>query len=496
MLKSLLFIIPFISSSIAFGQFTTPNTGINWSLFELFTESDGAVTLNESGAYVFNEDITVAANDTLSILEDATVFGAAGKLLIINGTFLVQPDNGVEFLSENNSSVWHGFRFNAGSTLNINNLEADNIGSSVMNSPNEAVFSFCSFSNIQNTNGSALTDAVFRLNGGAPEFHSCFFADSPVKAFHANANQSVALKAFNNSFLNMATSGPTIQLGATPVNDTIVFIGNTLSRPSAATAPGGVSIATTLQTNVVFKENLVENLAWGLLLGGFNPTALVYGLVEENEFLNNNKIANPLSGGSGVSVQGTGAFAELRKNYFEGNHWGVTIVNAQANLGTLEDFGENSFKNNGNGGQVIALANNSSGNTLSAIGNCWLADEEYTLEDAQIVIQDQSTNPNFGPVIFEPFIQCIDAVSVTEISHNNLFSIFPNPALNYLNLLSVEPIRNYTIYSGVGQQVARKEFGKAANTELKIDLSNLPSGIYFITINDQPLEKNSKFVKL
>ncbi len=69
---------------------------------------------------------------------------------------------------------------------------------------------------------------------------------------------------------------------------------------------------------------------------------------------------------------------------------------------------------------------------------------------------------------------------INNSSTNNAVSMYPNPADNLLNIRSAQSINNIKIVSVIGQEV--KSVNPAAN-QITLDISNLESGIYFVTIS-------------
>ena len=68
-------------------------------------------------------------------------------------------------------------------------------------------------------------------------------------------------------------------------------------------------------------------------------------------------------------------------------------------------------------------------------------------------------------------------VGVPEVEHNNQISLYPNPAVDQLNV-TLNKSAEMTIYNIMGQAVMTMEGRVGVNT---IDLSNFTSGIYFIS---------------
>ncbi len=72
-------------------------------------------------------------------------------------------------------------------------------------------------------------------------------------------------------------------------------------------------------------------------------------------------------------------------------------------------------------------------------------------------------------------IDCTDA-GVNEIEEAD-FKLFPNPAKNELNLSANYKVLSTKIYNVIGEVVYN-----TINTQTKIDISNLPRGLYFIEL--------------
>jgi hypothetical protein len=82
-------------------------------------------------------------------------------------------------------------------------------------------------------------------------------------------------------------------------------------------------------------------------------------------------------------------------------------------------------------------------------------------------------------------------LSSEEFSMEN-FRLSPNPFSHFLNIKSVETIQQLAIFNVVGQLVYSQ---KGAATEMKLDLSSLPSGNYFAKINSEQQQQTFKLLK-
>ncbi len=80
------------------------------------------------------------------------------------------------------------------------------------------------------------------------------------------------------------------------------------------------------------------------------------------------------------------------------------------------------------------------------------------------------------------------------------FTIYPNPVQNTLNIdLNVDDADNVTvaIMNSIGETIQMKQFGKTngRKNHLSIDVSTLPAGVYFISVNTGKAIAAGKFIK-
>ncbi len=87
-------------------------------------------------------------------------------------------------------------------------------------------------------------------------------------------------------------------------------------------------------------------------------------------------------------------------------------------------------------------------------------------------------------------------VDVDEINFENYVSVYPNPAINIFHL----SINNWQskkmqieIFDVLGESIYKSEIHKS---EEEINVSNLPSGVYYLKIYSEGKSAVKKFVKL
>lgn len=99
------------------------------------------------------------------------------------------------------------------------------------------------------------------------------------------------------------------------------------------------------------------------------------------------------------------------------------------------------------------------------------------------------------------FISAVTPQQTTGIAENSKASsavvAYPNPAVDFVNFKfdSSSEMVLVTLYSADGRKVLKNEFSSAMNSDLGVDISELPVGIYTVTIQDGISVINSMFVK-
>jgi hypothetical protein len=81
----------------------------------------------------------------------------------------------------------------------------------------------------------------------------------------------------------------------------------------------------------------------------------------------------------------------------------------------------------------------------------------------------------------------------TEEFKTKLFTIYPNPTTEFLNIETNETINSVTVYNLLGKQIMFIEGNQILNNTLNV--GNLTKGIYFITIEANGKNEKLKFIK-
>jgi parallel beta-helix repeat protein len=475
LLPTLLLLFTF---SIAVAQYTTPGTGVDWTLDDIAAASPGTVTVSGT-TYTLLENLTIAASDILRINADLTLEIEAGvRVTVLDlGSFFVEAD-AVTITAVNVASPYEGFRFEEGSTVAIENATIQ-FGGGLQVLTETFTLNNCLLTN--NVSGVA-TGATVTLSRGMPVITNNQFLFNANPAISSGANQSVsAIISGNYIEGNNQTNNnrPQINMGATRVNDTLKILNNIIIGDRDMEQAGGIAVANLVggTLRVIIEGNTIIDNRYGITVVGPNS----YALIKDNIIEDNDTQGNPNLGGSGINLNAPtgGMIVDATGNQIRRNLWGVTIQGpVNANFGDDADNpGLNVFSVNGNNGEIFALYNNGP-NTISAKNNCWVEDGEGTLAEAEGVIFHIEDDPTLGEVIFDP-VFCDPLVGIEDHLLQN-FVFYPNPAIDVITFNNNILFHTLDIYDLQGKRVYSKQVSQGINS---ITI-NLPEGMYFTSFSN------------
>ena len=447
-------------------QWTSPGNGTTYTLDDL-VEISGCVSFDPQIFYYFiSGDITISANDKLYInRNDGLIYitFANDYTITIKGSMEAMGQDEEHYLPIGMGSGHLRFEDASDPSFLSYCWFGEMNGIQIINS--DVTFDTCRFHYFYSQQQSS---AVNCMNCD-PVFTNCEFYSNEGAAIGSPANGQASPQILNCQFTNNVTSNanqPQINLGP-GANDTIRIVNCTIEG-GGHDMSGGITIAdlmNTGDTKILLKDNVVKNNRYGYNQQGYNLSSVIVG----NQFIDNNLETNPMNGGSGISIYGMDGNnkAVIRNNVITGNLWGITVINAaDIELGTEDNWGYNERYDNGNGGVVYDLYNNSTSDIM-AVGNDWGTSNRHVIEDH---IVHQNDNPSLGLVTFVPFID-VDDVDEAAAS---AFEVWPNPAQGRF---MVEGKGKMTITNALGQILFNHEIdGKKSIA--------LPQGLYFVKIGN------------
>ena len=464
-------------------QFTTPNNGTSYTLTSLSAAAP-TVLVKNGLEYTLTADLTLSATDKLLINEDATLKVNSGVAIFVYGEYKTTAGN-FTITASNIAAPYRGIRFEEGAVAEMKNTRIEYGGGVRVLTANPFLMDNCILykNNNSGTTNLASSAALALFQGTGHVVKNSQFLENSRAGINSGASGAVSIDITNNYFYGNNTDNgnyPQINMGPGGVDSTRV-LNNQVIGNRAILRAGGISVSGLLGGTNRFRieGNTVKDNRYGITHQGAGST----GIIRNNIIENNNTENNPNLGGSGISLTGTQKVI-VRNNQIRGNLWGITVLsNAVIDLGTsTDDRGNNIFKNNGNGGNTVALFNNTP-NTLNAIGNCWREGELSNDTMVQAVIGSQTANT----VNFKPY-NCAEVLSVSDVSKPT-FKVYPNPSKNHF-FLETENAGNIVIQDLSGKAVFSSIVTKGKN-EIN---TNLQSGVYIITQQSEGKKSNTKLI--
>ncbi len=421
------FFILFTMLSIQiFAQYTTPNTGVNWNLDDLVTNS-GGVVMGTFPNYTISNKITVAANDQVNIAAGSIItFTAVSGQFEVNGIFKAvgTAADSIIFTStvQDSTGYYYGFLFNTSpnDTASIISYAriyyADYgmrcIGASPTMS-NSYIFNCNRGFNLSSSNVKILNNVIERCyeygitmtSGSSPLIEGNTLANNNTKGTSALNQISIGLQG-NNSPI---------------IRNNIIYGGTSIPT-------GGISLwvsGASAFSNAVIEGNEIFNNAFGITLLS-SSNGIINAIVKNNKIYNNNINPNAQVSGSGINVNGSPTNQPIiTGNEIFGNWWGITIQNGTTvqagpnpNIGNVEnadttDDGMNIFYNNVQGIDTFDVYNNCT-NDVFAQNNDWRVYDSTSIEQH---VFHKVDNAAHGLIKFVPFSSQIP-VELTSFSAN------------------------------------------------------------------------------
>ena len=87
---------------------------------------------------------------------------------------------------------------------------------------------------------------------------------------------------------------------------------------------------------------------------------------------------------------------------------------------------------------------------------------------------------------------CLDPLSVFDQNLFTEFQLYPNPSIGLVNLKSEKPIQRLTVFDALGKLVYQEN--TQYQTQVQIDLSHLPKGLYLVQVEGEGFVGSRKLV--
>ncbi len=389
-------------------EFTTDGLGVEYT-FEMLRDLPAGIVSGENGTYTVNASMTLADGDRLVMDGTSTLLIADGVRITVLGTLNFTPSEQavIQPVDATAEPDYLYFTETGGGTLSNVKLVCfpiRNFGGQPLT--------------IENCELSGVVQNYAAINLGSEVLttvRNCTIKDNVREGISGGANIPSPLLFENNHLENNSYDSrnrPQINVTVGGAG-TVEIIGNTVVGPFETTMNGGIAVANMMgisgTNKVLIEGNDVRGCRYGITTNGTMDVRIIDNVLVDNKYE-----SNAMNGGSGVSIYNSngGQKVYMSGNHIEGHLWGITNIGnvsggtgPELNLGNLtegDDYnpGGNVFINNGNGGVLYDLYNNSP-LTVYAQGNTWNV-EVQDEESIEKVIFHKKDNPSLGEVIFMP----------------------------------------------------------------------------------------------
>lgn len=473
-------------SAFAFSQFISPGTGVTYNLASLSAAAP-TVLVNTGTGYQMTSNIAISEGDALMMDENTTLKIDSGIQLNIAGNYDTTATD-LLITATDPANIFKGIRLESTANVIIKNTVFEYGGGIQALTGNFLMEN----STVRYFKSGLVTGASINFSTGNPIIRNSQFLENELPAVGSGANQSVALE-FTGNYLYGNTKGnsnrPQINMGPSGTGTTKI-LNNTIIGDRTLTRVGGVSVSTLLgvENHPVIEGNIITDNRYGITVAGNNSS----GSISNNILTDNNTEPNPNNGGSGISLSGSGSqemAIKIEKNIIRGSLWGITIIGtARADLGggTLGSLGQNIFANNGNGGQIYALYNNTA-NPISAENNCWREGELSTEAMVEEVIFHNADDATKGLVDYKPFL-CAEPLATANAAQL-IEKIYPNPS-NGNFALDASAKGEILISDMSGRKIYSGTVAKGKNT---VSI-NAKTGVYMLQIISGGKSQTTKLI--
>ncbi|MBK7049167.1 MAG: right-handed parallel beta-helix repeat-containing protein [bacterium] len=412
-----------ILAATAHAAYTTPGSGVDWTLDDLVAASAGAVTGGGS-SYAVNDAVIIAVGDRVTIAAGTTLqfFGGNTVGIEVNGSLAAVGTESQPIIFTATAATpgaWRGLDFEDTALGSAFHLAWCEIGYADIGVDVFGADILVEDSTIHHCSNRALDFST--ANGSVLR---CTIRDNQTRTITATLTSSPLIEGclFENNNIQNTSPYPYINVGLQGVNSPIIRGCHIIG--SGHHMSGGISIWAA--SSATIDNNTIEGCGYGILCysTGANP------VIRSNRIWDNTIHPDQVNWGFGVACNGNNA-PILTGNRIYGHWYGVAAINGgRPNLGNQdngsdEDDGGNFIVLNALNGQSYGFYNNTPFPQM-AQGNFW----GYASAGADVEphIYHQVDDPALGLVDFAYHIPTITAApDPTPSVMLGRGSVYPNP---------------------------------------------------------------------
>ena len=427
-------------------DFVTDGTG-NVYTFNALSQIEGTgVTVQDDGSYLVSADFTIAEGDVLRLENNDVIKMADGVRITLDGDADFAPADTAVVTRDAEDSKPKGFwMMGENGNANLKNVTFEYVGV-VFGGLNSSLHADnCTFT-LHNGKSSSSGALSFNASCGGNIVENCYFIEDTLNAIGNGASNPVGIIIRDCLFWHNTTDNRNKpQINLTCAGDYDVYITGNQVIGGQFTMSGGIGVSNMMGMGhtgkVYIEDNYITENRYGITTIGSMDA-----IIKNNVMIDNCYETNPNNGGSCVSIYDSSSSSNIymEGNWMEGGLWGITVPTGapNINLGKVEDPeaedynpGNNTFVNNGNGGELYDLFNNGTA-TIWAQGNTWNVTEQ-TEENIEEVIYHQVDDPNLGLVIFMPAHQeepsAVEEIEAAQQADGLYYNLMGQPVENPTN---------------------------------------------------------------
>lgn len=382
--------------------YVTPGTGSSYSLGDLVSVSDGAVT-GSAPNFELHESVVLSARDVLTMSAGTrleVVDGTGTVRLEINGSLLAvgaAPDSIRIFSSTGSPGDWDGIHYRdtePGSVFEMRYCVVEDATIAIDVVYDDVDLDHCTIRRS--------SEKAFDLTGSNSVLRNSILEDNEQQTIYMTLSSSPLIEnnlIRRNNRLNVSPH-PYINIGLQGVNSPTIRANTILGGDSFRS--GGISIWN--ECHAIIERNHIEGCGYGILCYQFDANPWI----NDNTLVDNDTNPDTVNWGFGIACNGQNA-PVISRNRIQGHNYGIAIVNgAQPNVGDLgnldpNDDGQNQFLGNGIGTALYELYNNDSLDVV-AENNWWGTTDLEGIEDRIVHTVDDSL---LGAVDFHPILDVV-----------------------------------------------------------------------------------------
>ncbi len=422
--------------------YVSDGTG-NVYTFNALSQIEGTgVTLQEDGSYLVSADFTIAEGDVLQLDNNAIIKMADGVRITLDGDADFAPADTAVVTRDAEGSKPKGFwMMGENGNATLKNVTFEYVGVVFGGANSSLTANNCTFT-LHNGKSSSSGALSFNASCGGNIVENCYFIENTLNAIGNGATNPVGIIIRNCLFWHNTTDNRNKpQINLTVGGDYDVLIADNEVIGGQFTLSGGIGVSNMMGLahtgKVYIQDNYIADNRYGITTIGSMDAYII-----NNTMIDNCYETNPNNGGSCVSIYDSSSSANIymEGNWMEGGLWGITVPTGapNINLGKIEDPaaedynpGNNTFKNNGNNGELYDLFNNGTA-TIWAQGNTWNV-EVQDEESIEQVIYHQADDPSKGLVIFMPAKDpstAVEEINAAQQQDNRYYNLMGQPTEN------------------------------------------------------------------